>query len=548
MKTKVLINGTDIGPDGLKILSGYKVNAYNYGQANNRTEIWCYRTVFDLVSFDLGSSVEIWRGVNTNSDYRIFKGNITSYDEDNGNIIITAKGFLWRLNYQFLTKSYDIAIDPQAGVVSAIWDDIITDGGLTTSVPTSSGTTNVLNKFICNDQTRLERAQKLAETLGWNMYEDYINNLVVLAPKGYISYTTPLTVGSNVINVPVWNYELDSMRNDITIKGAVAPYNQTETFSGTGAQKDFYTSGEAEALNISVGGVQKVRGTPSVTTTYDYTYDKELKKISFVNAPALGTNNISAIITYNIPMPVRAKNSASINQYGVTGDDGVKRGQEEVITFKDLRSVDDAKLRLKKILDNIGVPKLKTRAQTYNVMGLNPGMSVQVIDNVQGYNENMIVIGVEYLYPDNYDNVDLGDPRFDLQDFINTIDKRISALEQSDLNNNQILTQLLQNESEVELFSQLSIYKQNAEEGVLYYDSDTQGDWDDFNWGTDNGALYWGQGIWGTDVWGVANSTLVLSQRLNQSNKFFEDFYDNDMTDVANTTAVINTTSHRVEF
>ena len=106
--------------------------------------------------------------------------------------------------------------------LESIWNDIVSVGGLNTYIPTSSGTVNVLTKYVCNDQSRLERAQKLVDTLGWQMYEDYINNRIVLSPKGYVTYSTPLTVGENVTNVPVWVYELDSMRNDVTIKGAIS--------------------------------------------------------------------------------------------------------------------------------------------------------------------------------------------------------------------------------------------------------------------------------------------------------------------------------------
>lgn len=497
--TKVLINGNDIGPEGLGILSGYKVNIYNYGQHNNRTEIWAYRTIFNLFSWDLGASVEIWRGTVTSSDYRIFKGTITSYDEDNGNIILTAKGTIWKLNYQYITKSYDINIDVEAGVVSEIWKDIVQDGGLTPYVPVSSGSVNVLQKFVANSQTRLERAQKLADALGWQMYEDFINDRIVLSAKGYNLFATPLVVGTNIVNIPVWSYELESMRNDITIKGATSSYAKTELFSGTGAQTDFYTSGQADDLNITIGGVQKTRGVPNVTATYDYTYDKELKKIKFTVAPALGVSNISAVVKYAIPMPVRAKNNASITQYG----NGI--AQEQIITFNDLRSVADAQLRLSKILDNIGTPKLKTRVQTYNVMGLNPGDTVQVIDSVQGYDENMIVIGLEYLYPDCYDNIDLGDPRFDLQDFVNTMDKRMSALEQKDINNNEILNQLLQQEIEVDVFAIYNLYRTS-----------------------------------------ISESNLV--RRGHTNNKYFEDFYDNDMTDTTNTTASVDVINHVVNF
>ena len=85
---------------------------------------------------------------------------------------------------------YEVITDSQAGVISAIAEDLITSiGGLSARV-VDSGSVLVLQKFICNDDTVLERLQALAKVLNWQLYWDDSTEEVVFEPEGTTSYST----------------------------------------------------------------------------------------------------------------------------------------------------------------------------------------------------------------------------------------------------------------------------------------------------------------------------------------------------------------------
>ena len=526
-ETIITINGTDVGPNGLAVAHSWRTYLYKGELTRNRAEILVNKNILNSFIPTLNQSVTITRGETTGAEYNIFEGLIAGIEEDDQGLLrFTCRDPLWRLQFKFLTKSYDINIDTEAGVISDIWTDIAEDGGITVSA-VDSGTTNVLQKFICNDNNRLERMQTLTATLNWQMYYDFINSQVVLEPPGTTVFGTTLTVGGNVVNTPVWKDDLTNMRNNIKINGANSLGVQTEGYSGTGIATEFLLSEEPEDTKVTVDGDEKLRGVPDSTTTFDYYIDKVLKKVIFLVAPPSDTGNVIIEYSYKIPIPVIQKRQSSIDLYGE---------QEEVFNFDDLDTVDDAILRLNGFLDNLSIPPTSTQVQTTNVEGVYPGFEVSIVDPIANRNEQLIVDSVVYQWPESFDLINVGTDVFDTQKYIDNIQTRISKLEQKESINEGILNQIIQFDNLVDVRQVFEIWRTSPEADVLYWDDDNQG-----TWGNDAGSTGYN---WGDDT----DETEILSQRAHTNNKYFEDFYDDDLVDNTNTTAQINTTDHQVEF
>ena len=478
LQSEVLIDGNDIGA----YLVDWKVDLEIESNERNRAIITCNRNVLTAFNISINNSITIKRGTVTATDNNIFTGFVIEITEDNGAIVIKCKDPLYRGTLKYITRSYDKNIDTEAGVISAIWSDIVTqDLELTPNVQ-STGTVDVMDKFICNDDEVLERLQALTKIVDWQMYYNFVSNEVILEPKGNQTFATPFVVGGNVINNPTWSESTEGMFNKITLKGAVSVGIKTETFSGDTIETDFILSEEPEDTKVSISGVEKVRGNPGSTDTFDYYIDKINKKLIFISAPASGTDNISIEYSYKIPIPVQSKNSSSISQYGL---------YESRISLEDIKTTDDATLRVQKLLAAFSNPFISTELQTVNVYDLYPGYLVNVVDDYNGKNVNAVVKKITYQYPEGFDLVTVGTRIFDLQDFVTDTQKRIRELEKKELINVTILNQLLQEENIIELRNIAEIWRATLESDVLYYDSDVQGDWGDSTTLTTSISNYW---------------------------------------------------------
>ena len=527
LKTEVLVAGNNIGPTdfgGIGMMVKWRVLGTNYRQSIGRAIITVVRNILNTFTPTINDTVSIKRGTTTSTDHVSFIGRIVKINEREGFIELECRDPMWELKKQIFTKSYDIGVDPEAGVISDIWSDIVTDGGVTASAQ-SSGTVNVLDKYIANDDSRLERCDTLAQTLDWQQFYDYTNNRARLEEKGTTVYATALEVGSNIQNSPIWESDKTAMVNKIKIKGAVVIGDKTETFTGDGAVTSFALTEEPENTLVTVdagaGAVEKLRGTIDATSTFDYTIDKNLKQLNFVVAPAAGADNVVIVYGYKVPMPIIGKNPTSIEDNGL---------QEDAFEFDDVKTVDDATLRLRKLLDNIGLPKLTTKLNVINQFDLSIGNQVTVIDSFNNRNETMIVNNIVQQWPEAFDVADVRDTRFDLDDFLDSISKRIKNLERKESVNETISNILFDFDNTVDIQNQLDIFTASPLADVLYWSDDNQGQWDNFKWND-----------------GTAE-TETLSQRVHVNSIYWEDFYDDDLIDTDETTATVDTSAHTVTY
>lgn len=392
------------------------------------------RTVLDAYSITNGLSVVISRGETTSTDDYVFRGEIYKITNQGRNLLLKCNSPLEKLKYSFVTKSYDINVDSQAGVVSAIFQDIVEDAGLTASVVDSSSFLTI-NKFICKDNSRLERMKTLARFLDWTFYYDYNNDWVRFEPKGYSTFSTELRTDTNIFNAPIWNVDLKSVRNKIKVRGAYDEDTRIEYFDGDNSTTDFYVAYTPKITEVEYPiSTLLVRGVPGSTTTYNYSVDEDRKKISFVSAPASGTNNVKIKYTTRIPRPVQGINQDSIDNYGVV--------REEVYTFNDIVDLDDAENRLTKLLTILGTARVTTNVET-SVFGIKPNDVVSVVDGVNSeYSGEYIVHAVKMKYPTQFDIVTVGDVDFNVDDIIDSINERIKFLEQNEVPYTDILRQV----------------------------------------------------------------------------------------------------------
>ena len=239
---------------------------------------------FTETTIDSAVSVTIKKGDDPSTLIRIFSGEIENWSYSNGAILLDCRDSFWLLNKRTLTKSYNKNIDPSNGKIAgsgSIFEDLIENQAGLNSSSEDSGTTDILDEYICNDDFIRERAITLARILNWAIYWDDENEYVRLEPEGTTSYTNNLVVGENVLNIPKWARDLSQMVNYLKIKGAVRRDTKIETFSGNASEDTFTLEFTPKDTEIFVGGVLQVRGVTEANQVFDYSVTEDTKDVVF---------------------------------------------------------------------------------------------------------------------------------------------------------------------------------------------------------------------------------------------------------------------------
>lgn len=526
--TRVDIDGTDITSS---YLVSYKITR-TFGDEVGFGEIRITKKIDDVLSLSENMQVEIWRGFTTATDEKVFDGFISAIRSEGGLLTIVIKDKLWQLVRREVTQFYDENISASAGKISEIFKDLVeTYGGLTadgTSVQ-DSGTVNTLPQFICNHANVFERCKALADAIDWQFYYRADTDKVYFEPKGFTDSKTVLTVGDNVIRVPKWTRDEERLVNSITVVGASQEVETTET--GQIGTTTGYTTSEV-ALNFEPLSVKvfsdasnppttlQTGSIPESTATYFYYVDRKNKKI----IPAVGTSFTSSHYlqtqySYRRPIPVRVRNQASIDNYGIT---------ENTITFNDLTTIEEAELRGRTHIDKYGTPFLSS------VLAVNPvstndyaaGSRVQVVDDVNTPTVNalLLVNRIELRYPADFDELYVGDKEWRLAEWQNMVEERLKRLFEEQLENQDILVEVVDADNTVNLPSFVPRYRKVLTQSftapdVFLLSNPTHG-------------------ILGTSELGDAGAGPQNNHAVMQyQNIYTENFTDNDFEDTANSTA-----------
>jgi len=446
MLTTVQINGVDVTDHFLT----YEASCV-FGDSIGTLSIRAVRTISDVITLATGQTVEVWRGFTTSTDTKIFSGFIEKYEPDAGIIHIECKDKLWDLVRQEVTQVYDIDISPEAGKISAIFQDLVTTfGGLnadSTSIQ-DSGTTQTLDKFVCNHADVFERCKALAAALDWQFYYRADTDLVYFEPRGFTSNSNTLTVGDNVLNIPQWQYDNTEMANDLTVVGAFQEVETTES-GQIGVTTDYNTTDvllTLEPLSVKVftdasnpPTTLQTGGVPNSTDTFDYFVDKNQKKIFPKSGTTFTTNDyFETRYSAKVPVPIHAYNQSSIDAYGTF---------KKTVTFQDIRTMADAEQRGRKHLAKYSVPfvyaTLKVKSQSTNTY--RPGEVVTVVDNISTptVNSSLVINRLIIRYPGDYEEMYVGDKEWRLAEWTGVVEERLKRLEEEQFANQDIIVELV---------------------------------------------------------------------------------------------------------
>lgn len=446
--TQIQINGTTVSD----YIFRYETEEA-WGDSCTICELKALRSIISegLSGTDLaaGMTVEIWDGWVTATDNKRFSGYIESFEPEGGIIKITAKDKIWDLVRKEATHTYDSGIDASAGVVSEIFEDLVTTyGGLSADATSiqDSGTTILITKFVCNHAGIFERCKKLSDVLGWQFYYRADTDLVYFESQGYNVNGTILTVGDNVMGIPKWDYDMAEMCNDLTIVGAYQEIETTES-GQIGVTSGYTTSSitlNFTPISVKVYGdaanpptTLRAGGIPGSTTTYFYSVDKPNKKI--LPYTSFTVNHFYEIrYSHAVPIPVHQINSSSITNYGTFS---------KTITYTDIRSITDAEERASNYLVKYSSPFLSTTLKVKPTSSDNYriGDSIRIIDNISSpaVDTFLTITRLRKRWPADYIEMVVGDKSFRLAQWQASVEERLKRIFENELANQDIVTEIV---------------------------------------------------------------------------------------------------------
>lgn len=514
------------------------------------------RGVNSAVSLNAGLTLEVSRtagayvygtGMYGTATYgssgKIFSGFIEKFEPEGGLITVTGIDKLWDLVRKEVTHVYDSGIDVQAGKASAIFLDLVTTfGGLSADSSTvqDSGTTLIIQKFVCNHADIFERCKKLATMLDWQFYYRADTDKVYFEPRGFTANPTVLTVGSNVIRMPRWQTDITEMVNDVTIVGAFQEVETTKS-GQIGVTTGFTTtqiSLDFEPISVKVFGsvsnpptTLKTGGVPDSTSVFDYFVDKPRHKIFPKSGTTFATNDFYTV-QYSLaaPIPVNMYSQSSIDTYGRF---------KKTLTLNDIRSVADSENRGTNYLIKYAVPFLYSTLKVDDVasVGLAVGQIIQCVDNVSipTVNATLVINKRRIRYPSDYDEIDVGDRYWRLADFQATVMEKFKRLEEDEFANSDIVNNLVT----IDNTTDSPIAVQNR---YVQVQTQTASGTNIFILGN---SLF---GVLGTNQLGDGGlSAAANSSMIQYNNAYSETFYDNDFKDGV-TTATWDNANKRLDF
>lgn len=449
--TKIDINSVTIKDDNGAPDPNLAIN-WEYEKSDDEEvseiEILMPRTVIATVNITNGHTLEVWGGNSTSTDKKYFNGYVYDIIPEGALIKIIGKNKMLDLVRRNVNHVYDSGIDASAGEVSEIAEDLIeTYGGMNGTVqPSGTEDGKRLDQFKCINADVFERLMALKRALDWQVRYDDEADVVYFEPKGYTNSGKTLTVGTEIVGVPTWDYDTTNMINDLRVDGA---YTQTDI------SEDGKIETTADYLNESIlltktpdivelymdaadpPTTQKTGGTKDSSSGHFYYIDRENKKIM----PATGTTFTTdhfAIINYvwSAPAPIHMKNQASIDSYGLF---------EKQIELSDISSVADAESRAQNILGKRSVPFVTGKFPVRSTNVPNVREIVSIVDNLSVKNPSgdYVVERITYKWPSPVEELNVGDKTWRLADWQTTTEERLKRLEENFIRNQDILLELV---------------------------------------------------------------------------------------------------------
>lgn len=453
--TKIVINGVTVKDDS----SGGDPNLvvdWEYERTIERgiseIDMTFIQTVNDTVTLAVGQTISIWTGFSTSTDTKRFEGFISDFRPEGGLIKITGKDKMWDLLRKIVNNVY-LDTGAQAGQVSAIAKDLIeTFGGLTSDEQaTGTATGQTIAEFRCDQATIYERLMALAKAVQYQLFYDPVNDTVHFEPRGFTASGTTLTVGTDIIGVPVWENDTSMMVNDLRVEGAVHETNLRFPTSGTG-QIETTANFENEAITLPFTPesvkltidssdppttIREGGGKDSSGSNFFFV-DKENKKVKPATGTTFDTDDFAFVdYTWLAPAPVRQRNQASIDSFGAFEMD---------ITLNDIQTIADAEARTAQILSRFSTPFQvgEILVKSVSTITLDVGDTVTIVDavNKPNINKDFIITKQTIKYPGSSQELVVGDEAIRMKDWQFNIEERMKRLEEENLKNQDLLQEI----------------------------------------------------------------------------------------------------------
>lgn len=407
------------------------------GRAIHAVDLMFSQTVDTLANVAAGKTLNIWRRWNPMKDWdKIFSGQVEHFELEGARTRVQGRDKMAQLIRREVNHVYDNTVDASAGKISEIFKDIVvTYGGLTadaTSVQ-DSGTTTILQKFVCNRANVFAQLQKLADILDWQFYYRADTDKIYFEPRGYTNNSSTLTLGANLIQVPAWAHDTNQLVNDVYVAGGEQLVETTEFFNGTGSATVFTIAASPVSTKVYISSVLKEGGISGSSATADYYVDKEKKTITFVSAPAVGTNNVEVRYSKMSPVIVHTQDQASIDSYG---------RHTRTFTNSGLRNAADASAWANVLLSRYKDPFVSANLRLRNtqVAGLIVGQKVRVTDSINGKNDLYTINRHVIRYPSVYDEMQVGALQWNELEYLASLAGRVKSLEEESLRGATIVT------------------------------------------------------------------------------------------------------------
>ena len=516
--------------------------------------------ILAAASFDIGDTIVIKRGETTGQENNVFTGTIDYVSKTKPYVEVMAKNPLIDLVRKSVNTSFDINVDPEAGVGSAIVDTLITEyGGLSTnSGATVIGTGAVVTweKFVCRQTDIYERVKTILDVHDYQMYYNYDDDYVYVEPIGYQTNVTQLEVGVNVTGIPTWEEDATQLVNKIRVDGAEAYAETTE--SGQIGVTTGYTTSTIDLLNSPFSTkvfcdaanpptTLRARGIIGSTTTFDYSVDEELNTITWNTAQYTpgGSDFVEIQYTFPRPIPVVRKNDVSIAAYW-----------ESYINkkYSDIKTVEDAIYRGDVYLATYATPFLSV---TVNVPEIDNdyrvGETVTVVDTYNNKNESLVINSIKKKWPHKYDEISLGDKTYKEAEYNRLTLDKIKRLEEEFTKNEDILIQIIDLTVDIDYEKRyLMVQKRSIDgAGVWLWGNASYAIFDTSTWSHDGGFVIGSAtlGVLGTGRLGGAGFDAFATIKLIQGNNTYKELcYDTDFDDAASSNATFDTGNFRIDF
>jgi len=542
-KDALLINGTNVlFNDETNCVLNYRAKPNLNLEQDSCSILLTEEYTNFLTKINQNDTIEIWRGKDSYSERRIFKGRIKIVRPQGPLLMIEGVGDFDVLSKKEINQTYDENLDSQAGNLGLILKDIVEDGGLTSSIETTSGT---IEKLEFKNDKRNRAALDVANILLYQLYYNHHTAVVIGEPKKFNSSGITLSSGVfPVLNILQFKDDSQKVINEFVIEGAEKLVGKTEWFNGTGSEDKFVLERTPRSINAVWSGTAnfsttrptdadlKIGGQEGVTSGLDYTWFENTKTITFLTGdPVSGTKNVQIDYTYPESLPVIVRSNESINFY-----DEIFRHS---VSVEGIKTVDDAENMGNSLIQEFAFQRTETEIEVLNDLEINTtmqsihiGKAITVIDTISAETRNseFVVREITFQYPEPFDIIKVGDRLFKMDDIVNSMDQRIRRLEERS-GNFDFTNDISQIENTVDTRLITEVYESGLETDTMYWGDENQGTWGDFNWGDGSGE------------------SDVLKRRLHGvGNIYFEDFRDSDLTDLSNTTATVNTTTNKINF